>query len=401
MSALSERISENIIILMDTSRSMYRHDYHPSRLKACIPAVKKLISDRLEEDTSTGFAIIKFSDDAEKITEFTNVTSQLFESLDTLEYGGISALGDALAQAIKSIIAELRKIAAKVPRILVVSDGNYTKTAVDPLKMARLCQGLSIKIDTFRLGEVSHLNIMKRLSDLTSGRYYYNNNADSLMEAAHDLAESNIKTLGSESESPIENPAFLRKIAAPLLRSQDLTKDQEQKLKAIRGEGEFKKCSICFSEEDSVTGAPFYLSGRYCPNCQTPFHIHCLQSWADSQKDEKSKDSGTVRCPHCYYLLKIPSEVSQAKKLRNISNKRKKVGGSTGSEVMQAKKMDISELGDEALYQSCPVCHLIFEENDTIIKCGNPDCGALYHEECFKKLKDSRCKNCGVKLTLY
>ncbi|MGV9173537.1 MAG: hypothetical protein ACOC35_13380, partial [Promethearchaeia archaeon] len=336
-----------------------------------------------------------------KVTEFTNVTSQLFEALDSLEYGGISAMGDALAQSIKSIIAELRKIAAKVPRILVVSDGNYTKTAVDPLKMARLCQGLSIKIDTFRLGEVSHLNIMKRLSDLTSGRYYYNNDANSLMEAAHDLAESNIKTLGSESDSPIENPAFLRKIAAPLLRSQDLTKDQEQKLKAIRGEGEFKKCSICFSDEDPQTGGSFYLTGRYCPNCQTPFHIHCLSSWADSQKDDTAKTSGTVRCPHCYYLLKIPSEVSQAKKLRSLSQKGKKIGASSGGNVMQAKKMDISQLGDEALYQSCPVCHLIFEESDKIIKCGNPDCSALYHEDCFKELKDNRCKNCGVKLNVY
>lgn len=398
---MAERISENIIICVDVSRSMYRHDYHPSRLEASIPAIKKLIGDRLEEDPSTGFAIVEFSDSADKITEFINGTTQLFEALDSLEYGGISALGDALAKAIKSIIAELRKIAAKIPRILVVSDGNYTKTAVDPLKMARLCQGLSIKIDTFRLGEVSHLNIMKRLSDLTGGKYYYNNDASSLMEAAHDLAESNIKTLGSESDSPIENPAFLRKIAAPILRSQDLTKDQEQKLKQIRGEGEFKKCSICFSDEDPVTGASFYLTGRYCPNCQTPFHIHCLSGWADSQKDESAKASGTVRCPHCYYLLKIPSEVSQAKKLRSISKKSKTVGGSSSGGTLQAKKMDISQLGDEALYQSCPVCHLIFEENDQIIKCGNHECGALYHEECYKKLKDGRCKNCGAQLKVY
>ena len=59
-------------------------------------------------------------------------------------------MGDALAISIKVIIEELRKIMAKLPRILVISDGNYTKTAVDPVKMARLAQGLGIKIDSFR-----------------------------------------------------------------------------------------------------------------------------------------------------------------------------------------------------------------------------------------------------------
>jgi len=379
---------------------MFRTDYAPNRLKSCVAALKKLIQERIEEDQASAFAIVSFNDHAETVIDFTNYTQELFEALDELNFQGRSAMGDALALSIKMIISELRKIAAKVPRILLVSDGNYTRTAVDPLKMARLSQGLSIKIDSFRLGEVSHLNILKRLSDLTGGKYFYNNDAESLLNAAHEFAESNVKTLGSKADSPIENPAFLRKIAANLLRVQDLTKDQEQKLKAMRGQTDFKKCSICFSDTDPITKGSFYVTGRYCPNCNTPFHIHCLSGWADSQKDSKLKESGTCRCPHCFYLLKIPSEVTQAQKLRSLSSPASS-SKSPQSEFFTAKKYDdVAVLGDEAMYNSCPVCHLIFEEGQQAIQCGNPECRTLYHAECFAQLDDHRCKNCGVKLTL-
>lgn len=398
-----ERTSENIVICMDTSRSMYRSDYEPTRLKASVEALKVLIDNRLEEDNTSGFALVNFSNTAEKVLDFTNIKNDLYEALDSLEYEGISAMGDSIAMAIKMIIADLRKVAAKIPRILIVSDGNYTRTAIDPLKMARLAQGLSIKIDTFRLGDVSHLNILKRLSDITSGKYFYNNDRQALIESAKELADSNIKTLGSKAQSPIENPGFLRKIAANLLRVQDLSSDQEQKLKQLRGEGDFKKCSICFKEEDPVTKASFFLSGRYCPNCQNPFHIHCLAGWADSQKNEKLKASGTCRCPYCFYLLKIPTEVTQAQRLATLSgSSAHKQIGSSSADVVTAKLIeDASLLGEEALYNSCPVCHYIFEEGQEVVQCGNRECKTLYHKDCYNKLENGRCKNCGVKLHLY
>ncbi|GAF96488.1 unnamed protein product, partial [marine sediment metagenome] len=249
---------------------MYRADYKPNRLKSSIEAIKKLISERFSEDTSTAFAVVNFSDKPKKIVDFTNNQSEIFKALDSLEVSGKSAMGEALGLSIKLIISELRKIEAKIPRILVVSDGNFTLMSIDPLKMARLAQGLNVKIDSFRLGELSPLNTLKRMSDLTGGNYYYNNDEQSLLQAAHDLAISNIKTYGDGASLLIENPAFLRKIAADLLRVHDLTKDQEQYLLRIRGLADYKKCSICFSDENPYTKSSFYVSGRYCPNCQTP-----------------------------------------------------------------------------------------------------------------------------------
>jgi len=394
---LSERHPENIVICIDTSRSMYRADYKPNRLKSSVDAVKKLIKERFAEDTSTAFAVVNFSEKPKKKVDFTNKASKIFEALDSLEVSGRSAMGEALGLSIKLIISELRKIEAKIPRILVISDGNFTKMSIDPLKMARLAQGLNIKIDSFRLGELSPLNTLKRMSDLTGGNYYYNNDEQSLLQAAHDLAISNIKTYGDGATSYIENPAFLRKIAADLLRVQDLTKDQEQRLLQMRGLADYKKCSICFSDVNPYTKSSFYISGRYCPNCQTPYHVHCLSSWANSQKEKKMKQAGAVRCPHCYYLLKIPTEVSQAQKLTSLAKPLiKENKGPERPELSHVESIKFSDLDSDAMFGSCPVCNFIFEEGQHILKCQN--CDTLYHEKCFKDLQKSRCKNCGVKL---
>jgi uncharacterized protein YegL len=397
---LSERHPENIVICIDTSRSMYRADYKPNRLKSSVEAVKKLVNERFAEDNSSAFAVVNFSDKPKKIVDFTGNTSLIFEALDSLEVSGKSAMGEAIGLSIKLIISELRKIEAKIPRILVISDGHFTNSSVDPLKMARLAQGLNVKIDAFRLGELSPLNTLKRMSDLTGGNYYYNNDDQSLLQAAHDLAISNIKTYGDGADAFIENPAFLRKIAANLLRVQDLTKDQEQRLLQIRGLADYKKCSICFSDENPYTKSSFYVSGRYCPNCQTPYHVHCLSSWANSQKEKKMKQAGTVRCPHCFYLLKIPAEVSQVQKLTSLAKpiiKEKKEPAIP--ELSHVEKIDFNDLDSDAMFNSCPVCHFIFEEGQHILQCQN--CETLYHEKCFNDLYKSRCKRCGVKLHQY
>lgn len=398
-----QRVPENIVICLDTSRSMYRTDFTPNRLTGCINAIKELINKRFEVDSLSTFAIIKFSNNAEKVVDFTSSTyiAHLNDALNLMTCGGYSALGDGLALAIKTVIAELRKIGAKPPRILLISDGKMMNSTVDPIKMAKLAQGLKIKIDTFLVGDVGKTNILKKLSDITEGRYFYTNDAESLIRSALEIADDNYKTYGSDKVIISENPAFLRKIAADLLRVQDLTKDQEERVKQIRGEGDYKKCSICFSDINPYTKGTFYITGRYCPNCTTPFHIHCLSAWADSQKDRVVKRSGTARCPHCFYLLKIPTEVTQIQKFR-VLTRGSKEEPVVKPEIFPAKYIEnVAYLGEDALFKACPVCQFIFEKGQSAVQCGNLECNTLYHEDCFKKLTDGHCKTCDVKLHLY
>ena len=398
-----QRVPENIVVCLDTSRSMYRKDFTPNRLFSCITAIKELINKRFDVDSLSSFAIIRFSDTAEKVLDFTSSSdiTHLNDALNSLTCGGYSALGEGLALAIKTVIAELRKIGAKPPRILLISDGKIMNSAIDPLKMAGLAQGLNIKIDTFLVGDIGQKNILKMLSDKTGGRYFYTNDSESLTRSALEIADDNYKRYGEKKDTISENPAFLRKIAADLLRVQDLTIDQEQQAKQIRGEGDYKKCSICFSDINPYTKGTFYVTGRYCPNCTTPFHIHCLAAWADSQKDRIVKRSGTARCPHCFYLLKIPTEVTQIQKLRVLTRNSRKESQKK-PEIFPAKDIeDVAYLGEDQLFNACPVCHYIFEKGQRAVQCGNLECNTLYHEECFKKLPGSHCKTCDVKLHLY
>ncbi|MHA1988126.1 MAG: vWA domain-containing protein, partial [Promethearchaeota archaeon] len=112
-----QRVPENIVLCLDTSRSMCRKDFAPNRLMSCISAVKELISKRFSIDNLSAFAIIRFSDTAEKVMDFTTLSyiTNLNNALDSLTCGGYSALGDGLALAIKTVIGELRKIGAKPP----------------------------------------------------------------------------------------------------------------------------------------------------------------------------------------------------------------------------------------------------------------------------------------------
>ena len=390
-----------MVLCVDASRSMYRSDYKPNRLIASINALKRLAELRLEQDPNSAFAVIKFSDTIENILDFTGSVDAIHSSLSSIRFGGNSAMGDALGLSIKVIIAELRKIGAKIPKILLVSDGIYTTTDADPLKMAQLAQGLNIKIDTFSLGDAGSTSILRKISEATGGRFYYTNSPDSLLDSARSLAGDNLKSFDSSSpQAMLENPAFLRKIAADTLRVQDLSADDEQHLQQLRGNVDYKKCSICFSDNDPASGGTFYLTGRYCPNCNTPFHIHCLAGWASSMGESSVKQSGTCRCPHCFYLLRIPTEVTQVQKLRTLTSTATKHVGPKEPNIFPAKAVNIDDLGEDALYNSCPVCSYIFEPGQEVIECGNYDCGALYHRDCYNKLINDQCKSCEGKLTL-
>jgi hypothetical protein len=97
--------------------------------------------------------------------------------------------------------------------------------------------------------------------------------------------------------------------------------------------------------------------------------------------------------------LKIPSEVSTLRKLKILSGtSSQKELGSQKPETLPAELVNISNVGEEALYTSCPICNLIFEENQSAVKC--PICDVFYHIDCFKGLNESQCKNCGTKLQL-
>jgi len=184
---MPDMISESVVIILDASRSMYRSDYSPNRLEACKQGILNFINSRVENEASMGgttafaFVLIKNNPkmifdlfDGAKFNEFLKVLSEI-------KCGGINTLGEGIGMAIKILIEDIRTNGARVPRILLFSDGKYKTRQIDPMKMSKLAQQLNLHIDAIRVGDVEHFNIMKRLSENTEGKYYYSNNVQGIL----------------------------------------------------------------------------------------------------------------------------------------------------------------------------------------------------------------------------
>ena len=382
---------------------MFRTDYSPNRLEACKSAILKYCQVRNDSDASTGFALVTFNSKSQKLLDFNDSPnySEIYDAIEDLKTGGKSSLGDAIAAAIQMHIEQLRLAGAKVPRIVIFSDGKYTKSQMDPFKMSNLAQQLGFRIDTFRLGEVEHFNIMKRLSDVTDGKYSYSNDAGQLMLAVQEAAESNIGKMGEGYQKSSKFTAVLKKVAAPLKTIAEMNKgDKQELIERIRGTAQFNQCTICYDGECPVCTSSFSICGRYCPNCAAPMHLHCAAGWAEANSPESG---GTIfRCVHCHYLIGVPKEVVQTAKIHEemkeeIQREKNQSYGQTNAIFCKPEK--VMDLGDAALYSSCPVCNSIFDEEEVVNPCGNVGCNAIYHKECFSKLEQEICKICGAQLT--
>ena len=402
---MPDMVSEAVVIILDASRSMYRSDYSPNRLEACKQGILNFISSRTENEEAMGgttaFAFVVIKDNPKMIYDLIDGAkfNEFLKALNEIKCGGINTLGEGLGMAIKLLIEDIRTNGARVPRILLFSDGKCKTSKIDPMKMAKLAQQLTIHIDTVRVGDVEPFNIMKRLSENTDGKFFYANNIQGILTTTTDLAQSNFEAPGSSYQKGkiLISNTVLKKIAKPLLTEAEMNKgsnDQKEVLARLRGTKEYNKCSICFQSDDPISKTGFRISGRYCPNCAQPMHLSCSSMWAKSQ--DKSGDGTVFRCVHCLYLLKLPASVQTAVRMHTEVKKR----GTKRKEIQTFNVTPIiaKKLGDVALYSACPVCNGIFEEDETVIKCGNPSCKAIYHLNHFDKLPDHICKLCGNKL---
>ncbi|OLS14040.1 MAG: hypothetical protein RBG13Loki_2355 [Promethearchaeota archaeon CR_4] len=394
---MPEKSTENLVLLLDSSRSMFRRDYAPNRFEAAKKVITTFVQTRLKTEAGTQIALVTFGSKVTRVLDFINIPETILSALDEIELGGKSPLGDGLGVAVQILIGELRKVGARVPRILLISDGQYTNTAIDPVRLAKLCSGLNIYIDVIRLGAMEHFNIMKKIAQMTNGQFFYGNDVNDLIAIATKLAKNPTSAATVFDKEDARFAPLLAQIAGNLLKVGELTSDQKSLIDSLLGKNA-SKCIVCFSVDDPITKAPFYISGRYCPNCNQPMHINCAAMWAE--QDGKRTSSEIFRCPHCFYLLRIPAEAHKTRQLHKLMRRGESEPPSSeqSDNIIYTTRGIAKDFGDRALFSACPVCLLIFEENDKVVSCGNAECNALYHENCFLKLEESRCKKCGLKM---
>lgn len=412
MSAARSEFVEDTVLVLDVSRSMARRDLQPDRFSACKQACIAFTRKKLDLNPQNNIGIVLFSDTARKALFFTNDASVVQDTIAAAHIeGNVSYIGSAIALAIQMHVDMLRQISGKVSRVVIVSDGRFaTGTIMNPLEMARLAQGLGIQVDAINTGIEDGERILQQVAAKTGGQYVNIADDNDLAAAIDRLA----KPIPEATREYLQSKKPLMSDLAGELVAREAMSAAQSELYDKMGEAQRERCIICFKSECPACKKPFKEDGKYCPNCASPAHLHCAAQWALA---DKKTDSNVFRCTHCYYLLKVPSELQESqekdeqarmkeKHLKQEERKREEAREKARPATVFATKVTAQELGPDVLMDStCPACGEPFEDDDYLYECFNIDCSALYHPSCFEKMVDARgvitCKRCKEVLKKY
>lgn len=389
MLGISKTASEDTIFLLDMSRSMFRKDLMgKSRIALALTSLKDIINRKHKKDANDRYSLIMFSDRTYEMEDY----YWQYDKIKEFIYEEFELIGKThlpIDRAAKSIIKEKRKIGQKIFRIIIISDGYIYPTVSNPIKFAKLAKDLGIIIDALRFGKSTISgNILKRITEITGGSYYYMQDQVEYEEIIQKLADKKriqVSTLlDNKDEDSLDQMS--KDIASPLLKIDELSEKQ-------RSQTNFEelKCSICHSEKCMTCETGFFGCGRFCPNCLKPIHLHCAIKWAETQNKEKEIDDNhlVLRCPFCYYLLRIP-----------ITVQRTTVESKNQYKTNYIRKIKFSEDAGEIMMSICnhPDCGIMFDDTmDTFVyKCDA--CKSFFHTDCLVKeiSKSGKCPHCGL-----
>jgi len=136
----------DILVAIDTSRSMLTQDVQPNRLERTKWAVKDLLK-RLEGDR---IGLIAFSGEAFLVCPLTVDTQGFLLSLEDLDTETIPRGGTDLEAAVREAIREYDEVPSKYKAVILLTDGENWEG--DPLAAARKARDKGIRIYCIGIG---------------------------------------------------------------------------------------------------------------------------------------------------------------------------------------------------------------------------------------------------------
>ncbi|GAA5335421.1 MULTISPECIES: vWA domain-containing protein [Thermus] len=138
------RTSENVVILVvDVSRSMMATDLKPNRLEAAKEAARTFLE---EAPKGLRIGLVAFSGSAQTVHPPTPDRKRLLDSLNSLEFGRSTAIGEGIVEA----LAQIRQAGGK-GEILLLTDGR-NRTGMDPLEAAAEAARMGVKVHAVGVG---------------------------------------------------------------------------------------------------------------------------------------------------------------------------------------------------------------------------------------------------------
>jgi len=396
---VSEERLEDVVICIDSSRSMFRRDFAPSRLEAVKKAVQEFILRKNQLDNRDRVALVSFASKGNIITELSNEPDTIIPALEPLKATGTTGIGEGLAVAIQLLVKEIQLLGQKVFRIIVISDGKPWNSTIDPYKMATLASRLKVYIDTVGISELGvayQESILEKIATETKGEYSRVFETQSLIGVLTNLTAKKEIPYSETQRRAITDATVLNIIAGDLFRPAEASEDQTELVNLILGK-EKKKCIICYQYDCPTCHGPFFSCGRFCSNCKAPMHLHCASDWAENSPPEKNPT--IFRCPRCFFLLKVPESVQRLRRAQPKSSYDLPV------EQEITRFALITKETDELASAVCVYCHMIFDfetdRNPRIYLCTS--CGTYYHAKCLEEWLakgESACRVCGKRIEM-
>ncbi|MFT4036188.1 MAG: VWA domain-containing protein [Patulibacter sp.] len=138
----------SVMLVTDASGSMRAEDVEPTRLDAAKRAVDQFLA---KAPAQMRVGLLSYSSAVESVQTPTTDRAQIAEASASLQAGGGTATGDALAAAIEQLRPASESRDPAPAAILLLSDG-MTSGGADPVEVARQAKAQGITISTVALG---------------------------------------------------------------------------------------------------------------------------------------------------------------------------------------------------------------------------------------------------------
>ena len=327
---------EDTVILIDTSRSLARTDFHPNRFEILKTAAIKFVEEKGKIDPEDRYAIVTFNTDGTVVLEFTEDVQEAINSLKNLRIGGISSLGDGMGATIQLVGKKMQEegdtaSGGNVNRIVIFSDGNPSISSIDPIERGNVAAELGIIVDTVELSRISATaasswgGILETLSIL--GEHY--------KVSSEEILTLTVKSL-SHKKDVYELKKTIPKLSLIATDMIDLTNLNATQVEAVNQKMGLKieRCEIC--RQTVCKDHPENDCIRICPFCKVSLHSCCAVEWA---KESKLEEAGVLRCPHCLLLLKVPVTLEEIPKPGAKPSAAKPAAPTAASKEEDAKPM--------------------------------------------------------------
>ena len=136
----------DIIVIIDTSKSMLTQDVKPNRLERTKLAVKDLLK-KLKGDR---IGLIAFAGDAFLLCPLTADYNGFLLSLNELDIGSIPRGGTNIEKAIQVALESFDEVNSQYKAMIIITDGDNTEG--DPLKLAKQAKDVGVKIYSIGIG---------------------------------------------------------------------------------------------------------------------------------------------------------------------------------------------------------------------------------------------------------